>query len=251
MTIHSPLSLCLSDDAYLDETICVHEHAHTLQGSGGKLETPRRIEFNGREENLDSLLKEVYNDRITDIDSAGRASFLWENTYASSNHEEMWAEGVQSYYNVNREGPKEGDGVHNHIWSRSLLQSYHTELHQVIEAVFPSDVNLECPGTSMDNCDCNQIRQLCKQVGVTFSSTGPTRPPTRHPTQRPTPQPTLTPTPKPSPSPSRSWPSSNPTNAPSIDRIPGMALMASAGPNNVSMWKCSITLISLSLYLLL
>ncbi|CAJ1964819.1 unnamed protein product [Cylindrotheca closterium] len=246
--------LCLSNDPYLDETICVHEHAHTLEGSGGKLDSPRMIEYNGREQNLDSLLKEVYNDRITDIDSAGRPSFLWENTYASSNHEEMWAEGVQSYYNVNREGPAEGDGVHNHIWSRSLLQSYHRELHQVIEAVFPSEVNLECPGTSMDSCDCNQIRQLCEQVGVTIPTNGPTKPPTRlptfHPTQKPTPGPNFTPfpTPKPSPSPSRSWPSSNPTNAPSINRVPGMALGVSAGRGNAP--KCFISLILLAVCLL-
>ncbi|KAL3941469.1 MAG: hypothetical protein SGBAC_004179 [Bacillariaceae sp.] len=249
--------LCLSDDAYLDETICVHEHSHTLQGSGGKLDTPRMIDFNGREQNLDSLLKEVYNDRITDIDSAGRPSFLWENTYASTNHEEMWAEGVQSFYNVNREGPAAGDGVHNSIWSRSLLQSYHSELYQVIEAVLPFDVSLECPGTSMESCNCNEIRQLCERVGATFTSTGPTAgptkpptpPPTRHPTQYPTPQHTPTPTPKPSPSPSRSWPSSNPTNSPSTDRVAGMALGVSAGRNNFPTCFVALTLLAGSLLL--
>ena len=184
-------SLCLSGATYAGENICVHEHAHTLQGSGGKLDTPRMIEFNGRQQNLDTILQEVYNDRIINIDSAGKVYFLWENTYASTNHEEMWAEGVQSYYNVNREGPSSGDGIHNNVWSRSLLEAYHIELHDVIEAVFPSDVNLGCPGTSMDNCDCNQIQQLCQKVGVVSTPTVQlTRPPTRNPSELPTELPT-------------------------------------------------------------
>jgi hypothetical protein len=30
--------LCLANDPYYDENICVHEHAHTLEGSAGKLD---------------------------------------------------------------------------------------------------------------------------------------------------------------------------------------------------------------------
>ena len=39
---------------------------------------------------------------------------LWKNTYAATNREEYWGEGVQSYFNTNI-GSALGDGVHNHV----------------------------------------------------------------------------------------------------------------------------------------
>lgn len=132
--------------------------------------------INGQD--LDSLLREVYDENVVNGN-------LWENTYAGTNHEEMWAEAVQSYYSVNAEGPVGGDGVSNHIWSHDLLADYDPKLYKIIEDVFPSDVDFSCPTTSFDDCDCTRIRQLCTQAGVPLPSTS-TNPPINPPTDRPT-----------------------------------------------------------------
>ena len=173
--------LCLEDDVYRDENICVHETAHTLQGSGGKLPNARIINGLG---DLDAKLRDIYNK-----DVAG-GSQLWKNTYAAVVHEEIWAEGTQSYFDVNREGPVGGDGIHNEVYYGELLQSYHPELYEVIDMVFDSELEFKCPPTDFDDCDCSVIRDQCERAGIA---------PTPPPTPLPTPNPTANPNPNPTP----------------------------------------------------
>jgi hypothetical protein len=61
---------------------------------------------------------------------------LWTNTYAGSHRHEYWAEGVQGYFGVNREGPAGGDGVHNHANTRDELREYDPRLFALIDAVY-------------------------------------------------------------------------------------------------------------------
>lgn len=219
------LRLCLADDVYYDESICVHEHSHTLQGSGGKLESSRQIKIGSSVLDLDDVLRGIHQE---DVESGS----VWSNTYAATNHEEMWAEAVQSYYSVNREGPQGGDGVHNQVWSRNLLESYHSDLHDVIGAVFPSDAEFSCPTTSLGNCDCTRIREMCELVGV-FVPGDPTSSPTRQPTPPPTPQPTPSPTPGPTPQSTPSptpGPTPDPTPLPTPQPTPGPTLPPTPQP---------------------
>ncbi|WP_394619077.1 hypothetical protein JNUCC0626_08255 [Lentzea sp. JNUCC 0626] len=65
-----------------------------------------------------------------------RSTGLWNNTYAASNTSEYWAEGVQSYFDVNREGPRNGDGVHNDVNTRAELATYDRPLHALLERVY-------------------------------------------------------------------------------------------------------------------
>lgn len=55
---------------------------------------------------------------------------LWTDTYAATNREEYWAEGVQSWYDANQD-PQEG--VHNHVDTRAELKNYDPPLAAVIE----------------------------------------------------------------------------------------------------------------------
>lgn len=168
--------------------------------------------------NLDTVLREIHDESVG-------SGLLWSNTYAASNHEEMWAEAVQSYYNVNRQGPQGGDGVHNNVWSRNLLEAYHLELHDVIEQVFPSDVDFSCPTTSLANCDCTLFRQICEQAGITIPA-DPTLAPTPPPTPQPTPQPTIQPTPLPTPP-----PTPQPTPQPTLQPTPQPTPLPTPQPN--------------------
>ncbi|KAB8163032.1 hypothetical protein FH609_003890 [Streptomyces sp. 3MP-14] len=65
-----------------------------------------------------------------------RAAGRWQNTYAATNTSEYWAEGVQSYFDVNREGPRGGDGVHNEINTRQELRGYDGPLFALLDRVY-------------------------------------------------------------------------------------------------------------------
>ncbi|MBN2473042.1 MAG: hypothetical protein JXB62_00440 [Pirellulales bacterium] len=53
---------------------------------------------------------------------------LWKGKYASSNRAEYWAEGVQSWYDTNREN----DHDHNHVNTREELREYDPDLAALI-----------------------------------------------------------------------------------------------------------------------
>lgn len=185
--------LCLQGDRYRDENICVHELSHSLQGSGGKLPTPRFVDFGE-----DDLGNFDLNERIKMVYEMGKG-YLWTNTYASTNHEELWAEGVQSFYSVNYpHSSRVGDGIHNDIWRRDLLDDYHPELTSVIGKVFEASVSFDCPPTSLGACDCKSLQQICRLAGVEIvdeTEEQSARPRTDSPTSGPTLEPTLAPSP--------------------------------------------------------
>jgi len=109
--------LCYQIDKYHAEDILVHEFAHTIHLVGIILNDSS---FNRK---LQSLL-----------DNA-KAKGKWENTYASTNYEEYWAEGVQSWFNVNADVPKP-DGKHNLVNTREELKKYDPDLYHFIQQYF-------------------------------------------------------------------------------------------------------------------
>jgi len=135
--------LCLVGDIYFDQSICVHEFAHAVQGSGGKLPTPRNI----GSINLDQRLRNIYNQRVVNRG-------LWANTYAATNHEEYWAVGAQAYFDTGFDGPNPPNGIYNDINNRTELQTYDNSLHSILRNVFGANAQAlnQCPTTS---CDCS------------------------------------------------------------------------------------------------
>lgn len=109
--------LCLRSDRYYGESITIHEFAHT-------------ISLMGIGDDFDSLALE-----FTEIYESAKERGLWENTYAGSNIEEYWAEGVQSYFNANAQSVP-GDGVHNHVNTREELVEYDPALYEFISRIF-------------------------------------------------------------------------------------------------------------------
>ena len=109
--------LCLRDDRYRGESILVHEFAHT-------------ISLRGLGEDFDAMLEE-----FTSIYEAAMQEGLWEDTYAASNVQEYWAEGVQTYFNTNLQSLF-GNGVHNRINTRKELARYDPALFDFIAEFF-------------------------------------------------------------------------------------------------------------------
>lgn len=109
--------LCLREDGYYGESIAVHEFAHT-------------ISLMGLGDDFDSVLIE-----FTELYESAIEQGLWENTYAGSNIQEYWAEGVQSYFNANAQSVL-GDGIHNHVDTREELKEYDPGLYEFISRIF-------------------------------------------------------------------------------------------------------------------
>ena len=101
-------------DPYSTENILIHEFAHNLHLRG----------MNNVDPTFDGRVRAAY-------DSAMKAG-LWKGKYASVNHHEYFAEGVQSWFDDNREN----DHDHNHVNTRAELIEYDPGLAAVCREVF-------------------------------------------------------------------------------------------------------------------
>ena len=108
--------LCYGSDPYKFEDVLIHEFSHTVLNLGVERQ-PSGREFKNR-------LVAAYEEAL----DAG----LWEGTYAATNQEEYWAEGVQSWFDLNDPpGP-----VHNDTNTRAELEEYDPALADLIAEVF-------------------------------------------------------------------------------------------------------------------
>ncbi len=103
-----------SGDPYSTENILIHELAHNIHLRGMQNIDPT---FNGR-------LKDAYKQAMD--------GGLWKGKYASVNHHEYFAEGVQSWFDNNREN----DHDHNHVNTRVELAEYDPRLADLCREVF-------------------------------------------------------------------------------------------------------------------
>ncbi|MCX6847288.1 MAG: hypothetical protein NTY98_00020, partial [Verrucomicrobia bacterium] len=106
--------LAYDGDPYDTENILIHEFAHNIHLRG----------LSNVDPTFDKRLKDAF-------DSAMKAN-LWKGAYASSNHHEYWAEGVQSWFDNNREN----DAQHNHVNTRAELIDYDSQLAALCREVF-------------------------------------------------------------------------------------------------------------------
>ena len=134
-TVELPVCSCAEEnilcfdksiDGYYNEDIFIHEFAHSIHGLG--------IRF--IDSNIDNELQQALNKAI----AKGR----WKNTYAATNTEEYFAEGVQDWFNVNTKAIP-GDGIHNEISTRVELKKYDPTLYAIIKRYFPqNNRNISC-----------------------------------------------------------------------------------------------------------
>jgi hypothetical protein len=121
--------LGLEGDRYRGESILIHEFAHTLAN----------LAFSELDSKFERKLAEAYEEAV----QAG----LWAGTYAATNPQEYWAEGVQSWFDANLEVDPP-NGIHNEIDTRAELKEYDPELAELIAEWFPDDEwRYSYPGT--------------------------------------------------------------------------------------------------------
>ena len=101
-------------DPYAAENILIHELAHNIHLRGMTNVDPT----------FDTRVREAYE--------AARSAGLWRGKYASVNHHEYFAEGVQSWFDDNRQD----DHDHNHVNTRREMIDYDPRLAELCREVF-------------------------------------------------------------------------------------------------------------------
>ena len=106
--------LAFPGDPYHQESILIHEFAHNIHLRG----------LVNVDDTFDGRLKKAYD--------AAMAKGLWKGKYASTDKNEYFAEGVQSWFDNNR--PPDHD--HNHVDTRKELKAYDPRLAALCEETF-------------------------------------------------------------------------------------------------------------------
>ncbi len=108
--------LGIDGDPYRGESILIHEFAHAIAGMALPVLSPK------------------FPSQLADCHRRAVDGGLWKGTYAATNPDEYWAEGVQCWFDCNQPRP---DKSHNGIWDRKGLQRHDPRLHDLIGATFP------------------------------------------------------------------------------------------------------------------
>ncbi|HYK20791.1 MAG TPA: RICIN domain-containing protein [Pyrinomonadaceae bacterium] len=114
--------MCYAGDRYHDEDIFIHEFSHSIHKLGLVFAFPE----------FQTDLQRAYSYAIRHA--------RWIMTYAASNSDEYFAEGVQDWFNVNAER-NPPDGVHNFVNTRAELKTYDPNLYNLLKRYFPEDDN--------------------------------------------------------------------------------------------------------------
>ena len=122
--------LAYPGDPYEAECIFIHEFAHNIHLRGMV--------------NLDT----TFDARVRAAYDAAMAAGLWKGKYASVNHHEYLAEGVQSWFDNNREN----DHDHNHVNTRVELLEYDPALAALCCEIF-GDIELKYTKPATRFCD--------------------------------------------------------------------------------------------------
>ena len=101
-------------DPYSTESILIHEFAHSIHKNGLRTVDP----------GFDERLRAAYDN--------AKARGLWPKTYAITEPGEYWAEGVQSWFDANREN----DALHCHVNTRAEVKEYDPKLAKLCAEVF-------------------------------------------------------------------------------------------------------------------
>ncbi len=104
-------------DPYAAENLLIHEFAHVLHGEGL------------------SELDPTFEKRLGELYADAKRRGLWPRTYAITNPSEYWAEGVQSWFDCNRQN----DSLHCHVDTRPELLQYDPALAKLIADALGTD----------------------------------------------------------------------------------------------------------------
>ena len=113
--------LCLDEDLFAGEVLLIFSLGHGMRDLGILDVDP------------------TFERRIASAYDSAIGAGLWANTHAGKNPAQYWAEGVQDWFDANREVSPEPDGLHNEINTRAELKAYDPELAAIMAEYVPDD----------------------------------------------------------------------------------------------------------------
>lgn len=123
--------LCTLEDTYPGQSVLTHELGHSVLDMAVLTRNP----------GFENRIKAAYK--------AAASLDVYQNSYAMTNADEYWAEGVQDYFDASRAGYGAGgggDGYDSPIYSRETLRQNDPTLYALVAEVFPeSDWRPSCP----------------------------------------------------------------------------------------------------------
>lgn len=144
-----------SEDRYRGESILVHEFGHSVLTLGLAGDVKDGLRF---------------ADRLSAAFEAARSEGLWADTYAATNADEYWAEGIQSWFDANLEADP-ADGVHGPVDTRAELRAHDPRLAELLAEVFPDDgwrprTSERPPVAPGDRIDLRVVNRSTSRVNV-------------------------------------------------------------------------------------
>ncbi|KAK3773273.1 hypothetical protein RRG08_053658 [Elysia crispata] len=139
--------LCYQKDRNRPEDIMVHELSHGIHFLGAAVGI----------QGWDGRMRAAY--------AHANKTGLFKDTYFMENEQEYFAEGVQSYFNVQIYRAKP-DGVHGPIATRDALKDYDPDLYNVIKEIFP------CDNTYLKRCESNRNQENAQMLRMNCEPQG-------------------------------------------------------------------------------
>ena len=76
-----------------------------------------------------------FRSRLESAYASAMTAGLWKDTYAATNYDEYWAEGVQDWFDANLEA-NPANGIHGAIDTRAELENYDPSLHTLVREIY-------------------------------------------------------------------------------------------------------------------
>jgi hypothetical protein len=111
--------LCLTGDLKQGEVVLVFTFGISME-----------LGINGVDPSFDMRLAAAYG--------AAMSAGLWANTYSTTDKEDYWGEGMQSWFDAYKT-TSPPDGVHNDVGTRAKLEAYDPTLATLLGAYVPDD----------------------------------------------------------------------------------------------------------------
>jgi hypothetical protein len=122
------------NDKNAGECVLIGQFARALHQVTGLREVDKEFESKKKQqyELHVKRMDKQFDEKLAGLFDKAKREGLWEATVAGKTSGDYWAEGVQSWFDANREGGRE----HNHVNTREELEAYDPDLAKLVAEIF-------------------------------------------------------------------------------------------------------------------
>jgi hypothetical protein len=133
--------LTYPNDIHAGESILIREFARALHVITGHRPIDKESDKKSKQQ-YELRVKRIdreFDESLKQLYERAMEKGLWKDTWAATGHEEYWVEGVQSWFEANRQNDKR----HNYVNTREELEAYDPDLAKLIAEVFRHSVRVD------------------------------------------------------------------------------------------------------------